>query len=72
VQTGMQEREIGWEAQLKGVTANEVVEFYVADTPLRRLQTASEVAAVALFLASDAAKSITGESVAINGGSYMD
>ena len=72
VRTGMQEREIGWEAQLKGISSDEVVDFYIADTPLRRLQSADEVASVALFLAGDSAASITGESVAINGGSYMD
>lgn len=72
VRTGMQDREIEWEAQLKGITKEEVVDFYIADTPLRRLQSADEVATLALFLASDAAASITGESVAINGGSYMD
>lgn len=72
VRTGMQEREIAWEAELKRISADEVVDFYLADTPLRRLQTADEVAAVVLFLASEAAASITGESVAVNGGSYMD
>jgi meso-butanediol dehydrogenase/(S,S)-butanediol dehydrogenase/diacetyl reductase len=68
----MQDREIRWEAELKGVSPEEVVDFYYADTPLRRLQTPEDVASMALFLASDAAMSITGESVAINGGSYMD
>lgn len=72
VRTGMQDREIVWEAQLKGVSNEEVVAFYYADTPLRRLQTPEDVAEVAVFLASDAASSITGESVAVNGGSYMD
>jgi meso-butanediol dehydrogenase/(S,S)-butanediol dehydrogenase/diacetyl reductase len=72
VRTGMQDREIGWEAELKGISRDEVVDFYVADTPLRRLQSADEVASVALFLAGESAASITGESVAINGGSYMD
>ncbi|MGA3216055.1 MAG: SDR family NAD(P)-dependent oxidoreductase [Acidimicrobiales bacterium] len=72
VRTGMQEREIAWEAELKGISKDEVVEFYLADTPLHRLQSSEEVASLALFLASDSAASITGESVAINGGSYMD
>jgi len=72
VRTGMQDREIAWEAKLKGISNDEVVDFYFADTPLRRLQTAEEVASVALFLASESAASITGESVAVNGGSYMD
>jgi NAD(P)-dependent dehydrogenase (short-subunit alcohol dehydrogenase family) len=72
VRTGMQEREIGWEAELKGVTNEEVVAFYFADTPLGRLQTPEEVADLIVFLASEKAQSITGESVAVNGGSYMD
>ena len=72
VRTGMQDREVVWEAKLKGISTDEVVDFYFVDTPLRRLQTPEDVAAAALFLASDAASSITGESVAVNGGSFMD
>jgi NAD(P)-dependent dehydrogenase (short-subunit alcohol dehydrogenase family) len=72
VRTGMQEREIVWEAELKGITKDEVVDFYYSDTPLSRLQTPEEVADIIVFLASERAQSITGESVAINGGSYMD
>jgi NAD(P)-dependent dehydrogenase (short-subunit alcohol dehydrogenase family) len=72
VRTGMQEREIIWEAELKGITKAEVTDFYLSDTPLGRLQTPEDVADLIVFLASDKAQSITGESVAINGGSYMD
>jgi meso-butanediol dehydrogenase / (S,S)-butanediol dehydrogenase / diacetyl reductase len=72
VDTGMQDREIGWEAELLGLTREQVVANHRADTPQGRDQTPEEVAALILFLASDSAASITGESVAINGGSYMD
>lgn len=72
VDTGMQDREIGWEAELLGLTREQVIANHRADTPQRREQTPEEVAALILFLASDGAASITGESVAINGGSYMD
>lgn len=43
----------------------------VARIPLARLGDAEEVAALAAFLASDAAGYITGETVHINGGMYM-
>ena len=38
--TGMQEREIEWEARLRGVTPERVVADYIAQTPLGRLETA--------------------------------
>jgi len=72
VDTGMQDREIGWEAELLGLTQEQVIANHRADTPQGRDQTPEEVAALILFLASESAASITGESVAINGGSYMD
>ncbi len=72
VDTGMQQREIVWEAELLGLTPEQVVANHEADTPQRRSQTPEDVAALLVFLASDAAATITGESVAINGGSYMD
>jgi meso-butanediol dehydrogenase / (S,S)-butanediol dehydrogenase / diacetyl reductase len=72
VDTGMQDREIGWEGELLGLTREQVIANHRDDTPQRREQTPEEIAALILFLASDSAASITGESVAINGGSYMD
>lgn len=72
VDTGMQDREIGWEAELLGLAREQVIANHRADTPQRRDQTPEEVAALILFLAGDGAAAITGESVAINGGSYMD
>lgn len=72
VATAMQERELRWEAELRGVTAQEVKGLYVADTPLGRLETPEDVAAAVLFLASPASSFITGEALAINGGSFMD
>ena len=46
----MQERELAWEAALRGVTAEAVRELYIADTPLRRLETPEDVATVVAFL----------------------
>jgi meso-butanediol dehydrogenase / (S,S)-butanediol dehydrogenase / diacetyl reductase len=72
VATAMQERELRWEAELRGVTTEEVKRLYVADTPLGRLENPEDVAAAVLFLASPASSFITGEALAINGGSFMD
>lgn len=43
-----------------------------ADVPLRRLGNVKEIANLAVFLASDLAGFITGESININGGKYMN
>ncbi len=72
VRTNMQEREANWEAELRGVTANEVRQLYINDTPLRRLETPEDVAGTVLFLASPASDFITGEAINVNGGSFMD
>lgn len=72
VQTGMQTREIDWEAELRGLTKDQVVAMYHADVPLGRLETPEDVAKAVLFLASDNARYITGEALAVHGGSYMD
>lgn len=72
VQTSMQERELGWEAALRGVSVEDVRRLYIADTPLGRLETPEDVARVVVFLASDDANFITGEAINVNGGAWMD
>ena len=72
VATSMQERELRWEADLRGSTVEEVSEAYIADTPLGRLETPEDVATVVAFLLSSDASFISGEAVAVNGGSFMD
>jgi len=47
------------------------MEEYRRQTPLARNGTAEEVAAVALFLASDASSFLTGALVDINGGRFL-
>ncbi|MBA3876587.1 MAG: 3-ketoacyl-ACP reductase [Anaerolinea sp.] len=72
VATGMQARELQWEASLRDSTVEAVRELYLADTPLRRIETPEDVAGVVAFLVSPDAAFITGESIAVNGGAFMD
>ncbi len=72
VRTGMQERELRWEAELRGVSVEDVKQLYINDTPLARLETPADVANVVVFLASSAADFMTGEAINVNGGAWMD
>lgn len=72
VVTPMQEREMSWEAGLRGVTTEEVKQMMLDDTPLRRLEQPHDVARVVAFLLSQDAEFMTGESIAVNGGAFMD
>lgn len=71
VKTGMQTREIEWEARLRGISPEQVVAEYVAQTPLGRLELPEDVADVATFLCSDRARFMTGQGVNVTGGVYM-
>jgi len=70
VKTSMQTREIEWEAKLRGVTSEQVIADYVAQTPLGRLETPEDVADVVVFLCSDAARFMTGQGINVTGGVY--
>jgi meso-butanediol dehydrogenase / (S,S)-butanediol dehydrogenase / diacetyl reductase len=72
VATPMQDRELGWEAGLRGIPADEVRRLYIDDTPLGRLETPQDVARAVAFLAGPDAGFITGEALAVNGGAFMD
>jgi meso-butanediol dehydrogenase / (S,S)-butanediol dehydrogenase / diacetyl reductase len=72
VRTSMQEREIVWEAKLRGMTPEAVRLEYVSLTPLGRIEEPEDVAEVVLFLASDMARFVTGEAVNVTGGVLMD
>jgi NAD(P)-dependent dehydrogenase (short-subunit alcohol dehydrogenase family) len=72
VKTSMQSREVEWEAKLRSMTPKAVVDEYIAATPLGRLETPEDVAKAVLFLCSDLAGFITGESLNVTGGVRMD
>jgi NAD(P)-dependent dehydrogenase (short-subunit alcohol dehydrogenase family) len=72
VATAMQTRELAWEAQLRGVDADVVKQMWVDATPMARLESPEDVAKVVAFLVSDDAGFLTGESISVNGGAFMD
>jgi len=72
VNTGMQQREVEWEAKLRKVREEDIRPLYVADTPLRRLELPEDVASVVLFLASPAADFMSGTCLHVNGGAWME
>jgi NAD(P)-dependent dehydrogenase (short-subunit alcohol dehydrogenase family) len=72
VATPMQERELVWEAALRGSDVKSVEASWVADTPMGRLESPEDVALAVSFLVSEKARFITGESLSVNGGAFMD
>lgn len=72
VSTGMQSREVQWEAALRGIPPEQVVSEYVSQTPLGRLQQPEDVADVVVFLCSNSARFMTGQGVNVTGGVRMD
>lgn len=56
------------EAHKRGTTAAAIEEGFVKETPTRRILEPEEIASTVAFLASDQAASITGESLAVDGG----
>jgi NAD(P)-dependent dehydrogenase (short-subunit alcohol dehydrogenase family) len=50
------------------LTEPELRDFFLSRTPLNRLAQPEDIANAVLFLASDAASSITGQTVAVDGG----
>ena len=55
----------------KGVSAEEIRAGIVAPLPLRTFSTAEDVANLALFLASDESRTITGQSINVDAGQVM-
>jgi meso-butanediol dehydrogenase / (S,S)-butanediol dehydrogenase / diacetyl reductase len=72
VRTSMQEREIVWEGELRGMNADAVRAEYVSLTPMARIEEPEDVADVVLFLASDASRFMTGQGINVTGGVRMD
>lgn len=71
VATGMQERELEWEASLRGKSVPEVVDDYVRLTPLGRMESADDVAKVVLYLCQPGSEFITGAAIDVTGGANL-
>ncbi len=71
VRTPMQDREVVWEGELRGMDPEDVRRGYVNYTPLGRLCEPDDVADVILFLCSERAKFMTGQAINITGGLVM-
>lgn len=71
VRTPMEERELQWEGELRGMTAQQVFDEYETSTPLGRVAEPSEIAAVAAFLVTEASSYITGSLMPVSGGAHL-
>ena len=69
VWTPLVEKQVDGQAKAHGIGRDEVIrEIFLAEQPTRRFVTVEEVAATVAFLCSDAAASITGIALPIDGG----
>lgn len=71
VKTKMQEREIVWEGDMRGISPEQVLAGYISHTPLGRLCMPEDVADVVSFLTSPQAKFLTGEAINVAGGANL-
>ena len=71
VRTAMEDREVGWEASLRGISPEEVTTGYIAGTPLGRIAQPAEIADVVRFLIGPQSRYVTGASVTVSGGADL-
>jgi NAD(P)-dependent dehydrogenase (short-subunit alcohol dehydrogenase family) len=71
VKTSMQQRELAWEGELRGLSPVEVAEGYIRLTPLGRMETPEDVAQVVRWLCSPQAAFVTGAAIDVTGGSHL-
>jgi NAD(P)-dependent dehydrogenase (short-subunit alcohol dehydrogenase family) len=62
------DRVIAGQAQARGVTADEVRKAFVERMPLKRMVSADDIVDATVFFASDMARSISGQVLAVNAG----
>lgn len=71
VRTPMEEREIGWEAAMRGISPEDVMAGYINGTPLGRVAEPADIADLIGFLIGDRSRYMTGASVTISGGADL-
>jgi NAD(P)-dependent dehydrogenase (short-subunit alcohol dehydrogenase family) len=62
------DRMIAGQAELRGTTAEKVRQSFEDRAPLKRLTSAEDIAALAVFLCSEHARNISGQCIPVNGG----
>jgi NAD(P)-dependent dehydrogenase (short-subunit alcohol dehydrogenase family) len=62
------DRVIAGQAQARGVSEQELRQTFVNRAPLKRMATADDIAELAVFLCSDAARNISGQCIPVNAG----
>jgi NAD(P)-dependent dehydrogenase (short-subunit alcohol dehydrogenase family) len=62
------DRVIAGQAQVKGVPLEEERQRFVERSPLKRMSTAEDIASLAVYLCSDAAKNLSGQCIAVTAG----
>lgn len=71
VKTPMQDREIVWEGNMKGITPEEVRQSYIDHTPMGRLCYPEDVANAVAFFVLPESNFITGEAMNVSGGANL-
>lgn len=62
------DRVIAGQAQVRGIDEAAMRQAMLERSPLRRMSTAGDIAALAVFLASDLARNLSGQCIAVNAG----
>lgn len=71
VRTPMEDRELQWEASIRGISPRQVFEEYERTTPLGRVAEPEEIADTVLFLVTEPSRYMTGSFLTVSGGAHL-
>jgi NAD(P)-dependent dehydrogenase (short-subunit alcohol dehydrogenase family) len=63
---------VEWQSTERGVTPDEIVAEITEQIPLGTIPPSEDVAEAIVFFASDMSRSVTGQSLGVNGGEWFD